>query len=103
MDDPPVFFFVSAADKLHPKPFSGIRKAFALIKFVKENLSRSLPQRGSEPVEQEEATQEEPEDADETAEDKKVEEEEKAEHKEAAAEAPPKDSLPKEEDRKSVV
>lgn len=45
MDDYPAIFFVSAVDKQHPRPFSGIRKAFALIKFVKENLSTPLPEK----------------------------------------------------------
>uniref|UniRef100_A0A0K8R8T2 Thioredoxin domain-containing protein n=1 Tax=Ixodes ricinus TaxID=34613 RepID=A0A0K8R8T2_IXORI len=45
MDDYPAIFFVSAVDKQHPRPFTGIRKAFALIKFVKENLSTPLPEK----------------------------------------------------------
>lgn len=36
---------MSAKDKMHPKLFQGIRKAFGLIKFVKENFSYDIPDR----------------------------------------------------------
>lgn len=45
VDDYPAIYFVSAKDKMHPKLFSGIRKAFGLIKFVKENFSYDIPDR----------------------------------------------------------
>ncbi|XP_037563073.1 protein disulfide-isomerase A4-like [Dermacentor silvarum] len=45
VDDFPTIYFVSAKDKMHPKLFQGIRKAFGLIKFVKENFSYDIPDR----------------------------------------------------------
>ncbi|XP_064456720.1 protein disulfide-isomerase A4-like [Ornithodoros turicata] len=35
----PVLYFVPVNDKLHPRLFTGIKKAFGVIKFLKENLS----------------------------------------------------------------
>lgn len=45
VDDYPAIYFVPAKDKMHPKLFHGIRKAFGLVKFVKENFSFDIPDR----------------------------------------------------------
>lgn len=39
MTEYPTLYFVPVTDKLHPKLFTGIKRAFGVIKFIKENLS----------------------------------------------------------------